>query len=319
MKQLIIFGTGVNWNRLKKVIDYGETEIIAFSDNNKEKWNRIIDGIKVIPPAEILRHSFDYIVIASQYYDEIKLQLSELGVEVEKVLSFLSGDILSFAGRETLSIYNAEVLRQERLVVNKMVRLKRSRLIDINDGDYVRFSALELAAHEIYSKNLEGNVAEVGVYQGAFARKLNSLFKDRLLYLLDTFEGFERNDILYEEKGHFSSPKNSAFSDTSIPRVLNNMKYPEQCIICKGHFPESAEEIEDIFVFVSLDADLYNPTYEGLKYFYPLLVKGGYIFVHDYNNDEYTGVKEAVRQFCEESSIGYVPVGDMCGTVIITK
>ncbi len=319
MKKLIIFGAGMNWNRLNKVLNYQNAEIIAFSDNDKEKWGRDINGIKVIPPAEISIQSFDYIVITSQYYNEIEVQLAKLGILRDKIISFLSGDLRLFTGEKILSIYDTEKLRQERLIINKMVNLDRRRLMDLDDGDYVRFSTLELMAFEIQSKGLKGNVAELGVYQGAFARKLNDLFKDRLLYLFDTFEGFEKKDIVREEKDRFSSPRDSAFSDTSISKVLKKMKYPEQCIIRKGYFPETAEGIHDNFVFVSLDADLYNPTYEGLKYFYPLLSKGGYIFVHDYNNDEYTGVKKAVRQFCKEEEIGYVPIGDMCGTVVIAK
>lgn len=45
--------------------------------------------------------------------------------------------------------------------------------------------------------------------------------------------------------------------------------------------------IEDSFCFVSLDMDLYKPTYEGLHYFYPRLNHGGYIFIHDCRNRGY--------------------------------
>jgi O-methyltransferase len=47
------------------------------------------------------------------------------------------------------------------------------------------------------------------------------------------------------------------------------MKYKENCIVRKGYFPETAEDLEDEFVFVSIDADLYEPIYNGLCYFYP--------------------------------------------------
>ena len=73
------------------------------------------------------------------------------------------------------------------------------------------------------------------------------------------------------------------------------------------------------FVFVSIDTDLYDPIYNGLLYFYPRLIKGGYIFVHDYNNDGYTGAKKAVQQFCKENQISFTPLPDSCGTAIIAK
>ena len=50
------------------------------------------------------------------------------------------------------------------------------------------------------------------------------------------------------------------------------MKFGDNCIVKRGVFPESAEGCtEERFAFVSIDADLYNPIYEGLNFFYPRL------------------------------------------------
>lgn len=78
------------------------------------------------------------------------------------------------------------------------------------------------------------------------------------------------------------------------------MQHPEQCIIRKGYFPESAINTDDNFVLVSLDTDLFAPIYEGLNFFYPRLVKGGCIFIHDFNNDSYKGARKAVELFCKK-------------------
>jgi len=181
--------------------------------------------------------------------------------------------------------------------------------------DFVRWSALELIAHEIYENNRMGAVAELGVFQGDFAKIINRAFPDRKLYLFDTFEGFSEKDIDVEKKMNVSSERHD-FSNTSIDIVLKKMAYPENIIIKKGYFPETAEGLEETFVFVSLDADLYEPLYNGLKYFYPRLANGGYIMIHDYNNIEYTGAKEAVKQFSQETGIPYFPLPDNCGSVV---
>jgi O-methyltransferase len=55
--------------------------------------------------------------------------------------------------------------------------------------------------------------------------------------------------------------------------------------------------IEDNFAFVSIDADLYKPIYDGLVYFYKNLSNGGYIFVHDFNNAYFSGSGKAVEKF----------------------
>ena len=98
----------------------------------------------------------------------------------------------------------------------------------------------------------------------------------------------------------------------------------------KGYFPESIaeEEKEKKFCLVSLDADLYNPTLEGLKFFYPRLESGGYIMIHEYNAivmvegkaQDFSGVKRAVKDFENQfGSIRYVPIADRNGTLVITK
>jgi O-methyltransferase len=97
------------------------------------------------------------------------------------------------------------------------------------------------------------------------------------------------------------------------------MTKKESCIVKKGFFPASAVGVEDQFSLVSLDVDLYQPIYDGLVYFYKRLSPGGYIFVHDYNNVVFRGVKEAVRKFSQEYGAAYLPISDIGGTAIICK
>ncbi|MBS1599317.1 MAG: methyltransferase [Bacteroidetes bacterium] len=196
--------------------------------------------------------------------------------------------------------------------------LERKRNIDKNYFDYVRLATLELISHEINTKKLKGNVAELGVYKGKFAKYINLYFSERSLYLFDTFEGFDTRDIEHEKKQNFSEGSQD-FSDTSIESVLKLMPFPKKCIPVPGFFPESANAINDHFVFVSLDADLYEPIYSGLQFFYPKLVSGGYIFIHDFNNDGYKGARKAVEQFCEEQKINFLPIPDFGGSAIISK
>jgi O-methyltransferase len=186
------------------------------------------------------------------------------------------------------------------------------------DHDYVRIQTLLLCSEEIKQKNAHGCIAEVGVYRGNFASKLNMVFPDRTLYLFDTFSGFDARDIGDGNETH-SSQFNLRFSDTSEEIVMHKMIFPEKCVIKKGYFPDTAIDIDEVFVFVSIDVDLFLPTINGLKYFYPRLSKGGYIFVHDFYNTEYLGVQKAVNKFCIENEINFTPIPDISGSVIITK
>lgn len=195
---------------------------------------------------------------------------------------------------------------------------QRKRDIDINYLDYIRLATLELVANEIHEKNLPGNVAEVGVYKGKFAKYINQYFPSKRLYLFDTFEGFDKKDVQTEKKLGFNDATQD-FSNTSVDLVLKNMPFPKQCVIKKGFFPETTAGIEDSFVFVSLDTDLYEPIYQGLIYFYPRMVKGGYIFVHDVNNESYKGAAKAVDEFSSQQGISFLPIPDSCGSVVFIK
>ncbi len=196
--------------------------------------------------------------------------------------------------------------------------LERKRDMDRNYMDYIRLSTLELLAHEINSANLKGNVAELGVYKGKFARYINQYFPARKLFLFDTFKGFSETDIASEIQHAYSTGEQD-FTNTSIEKVLGIMPHPKQCVIRAGFFPETAIGLEEEFVFVSIDTDLYEPIYKGLQYFYPRLTKGGYIFIHDYNNDGYKGAKQAVKNFCSENNVPYLPLPDSGGSAILMK
>jgi O-methyltransferase len=204
-------------------------------------------------------------------------------------------------------------------IIPQMVYIGRNRHKCVYEGnDYVRLSSLELVAFNLQEKGTEGNVAELGVYRGDFAKHINKLFPNRKLYLFDTFEGFDERNTKTEMDNLYSNA-NQDFSKTSVDLVLSKMQYRENVIIRKGFFPESAAGIEDKFVFVSIDADLFDPIYQGLIFFYEKMSKGGVIFVHDYNNFMYKGAKSAVEKFSEENNIPFFPLSDIAGSAVFLK
>jgi len=152
---------------------------------------------------------------------------------------------------------------------------------------------------------------------------INRAFPDRKLYLFDTFEGFNDSDFAKDKINGYIKNDTAQYSrkflDTNVDIVLQKMIHRENCIVRKGWFPETTEGLETTFVFVSLDADLFEPIYSGLCYFFPRLAKGGYIFVHDYNNARFMGTKNAVRKYCKENQIPFFPLSDVSGTAVIMK
>ncbi len=148
---------------------------------------------------------------------------------------------------------------------------------------------------------------------------LNSLFPQRTIRLFDTFEGFSPADIKTEANEGYSGAALGDFQDTSIDRVMARMPHPDRVSVHPGLFPDSLKGLEDQFAFVSLDVDLFEPTLAGLEYFYPRLSPGGFIFIHDYNNKRYSGVRHAVDSFLTKGQIPAFPLPDFAGTLVVLK
>lgn len=161
-------------------------------------------------------------------------------------------------------------------------------------------------------------VAEAGVFQGDFAKIINLNYNKKKLYLFDTFEGFSEKDIIYERENGLSQAEVGDYNLTSEDLVIKKMSFPENCIIKKGFFPDSANGIKDKFCFVNLDLDLYKPTMTGLLWFKDKMVKTGCILVHDYFAENFTGVREAVDEFlCMNDQLYKLPIGDGISIAIV--
>jgi hypothetical protein len=62
----------------------------------------------------------------------------------------------------------------------------------------------------------------------------------------------------------------------------------------KGWIPQRFSEVENKkFQFVHIDVDLYQPTYDSLKFFFHRLIDGGVIVCESYNMSELPGANKA--------------------------
>lgn len=144
-------------------------------------------------------------------------------------------------------------------------------------------------------RDTSGACAEVGVFQGDTARIINQAFADRKLYLFDTFSGFDERDVGDGKESGIFRGRKQGLSGYIRRACIRKKKYPNQCIIKKGYFPETAEGIEETFAFVRLDVDMYKPTKAGLEWFGKRMEKGGILISHDYYTESYSGVAQAIR------------------------
>ena len=186
-----------------------------------------------------------------------------------------------------------------------------------NAADTARFWFFCLTFDQIVKEGLRGDFAELGVYRGhtssllaIMARRLGST-----AYLLDTFEGFDKADL----KG-IDAWITMGFADTSLEAVRalvgdRNVRF------IPGHFPSSAAQLppDASYCLVHLDCDLYAPMAAALEYFYPRLVPGGFLIVHDYSSLHWDGAERAVHEYFADKAESVVPLPDSAGSAVIRK
>jgi hypothetical protein len=155
------------------------------------------------------------------------------------------------------------------------------------------------------TKDIDGDVAEVGVYEGGTASVIyDAMNPNKHLYLFDSFESGFVGAGEYDPEwirslqgagnlGTFS-PLNTSYSE-----IVKYFQRHSNVTITKGSFPQSENGLlkDKKFSFVHLDVDIYLPTKESLEFFYPKMSKGGVIISHDYFHSNLQGVKKAMDDF----------------------
>ena len=280
MKDVVIWGTGQGGRMIANLL-HGDITVRAYCDSDENKWGGTLDGIPVVAPDALPALAPDAVFI---------------------------------------SMLNKDACASVRMRLEALnVRARVVTAPELRQTFDLRLAALKMIAREVRERNIGGALAELGVYRGAFAAEMNRLFPDRSLYLFDTFSGFDLRDVAVEGERKFSRAETGNFADTSVEAVRERLPFPDMAVFKAGYFPETAAGIDDTFAVVSLDADLYKPLYDGLRFFYPLMARGGYIIIHDYNNSRFAGAKQTVREFCEENQVFVFPLPDLHGTGIIVR
>jgi O-methyltransferase len=165
---------------------------------------------------------------------------------------------------------------------------------------------------------IEGAFAELGVYKGITAKVIHFMDTNRRFYLFDTFDGFDPRDLKNEFQNE-SKFDPSNFSDTNITQVRDYISGNDNIIFREGYFPDTARDLgKERFALVHLDADLYTPTLEALKFFYPRMSPGGVIIIHDYNHT-WDGITKAVNVFVKNIPESIIEVMDWQGSVMIVR
>ncbi len=339
MYKLLIWGTGKRANDYMKGKYFEENIIEGFVDSVCK--TEPFYGYPVFEPQEAysISKEVDYIVIANTYYEDIYKMLRENNVPKEKIVftdSIYAQPCINndeVVKRISKKLYKKMEIQSSKCMIgmNEKDKLDNRRIIGTEGfdekeymTDYFRYRTFEFIADELIDNKIAGKVAEVGVFRGTFAKLINEKFKDREIFLFDTFDGFNEEEIIGEmQSGRCDEIFRDRYKETSEDVVLSKLKYPEKCTIFKGSFPDTVTEKvrKSEFAFISLDVDLEESTYLGIQFFYPRIVSGGVLYIHDYNSSHLSGVKKAVERYEEDNHIVLkkIPLADQSGTLVVIK
>lgn len=153
-------------------------------------------------------------------------------------------------------------------------------------------------------KNIDvnrGNLCDIGCWKGLSTYQIASHIKrvrgKATLHVFDSFEGLSKvgtYDILNDKNNMDISERFIGTLDT----VKENLKEFDFIKYHKGWIPDKFSDVKDeVFSFVHIDVDLYQPTLDSLEFFYPRLIKNGIIVFDDYGCCSFPGAKKAIDNY----------------------
>ncbi len=163
--------------------------------------------------------------------------------------------------------------------------------------------------------DLLGHTVECGVLFGHSSHLICSAFKhqhDSRHFIFDSFEGLSlpvEKDFPIDATSFKWKRGDLTVSQEEVRRNLlsfTNIEY------LKGWIPTRFKEVNELhFSFAHIDVDLYEPTVESVRFFYPRLLSGGILLCDDYGYDTCPGARAAVDEVARELnfSVIHLPTG----------
>lgn len=276
MEKYVVFGVGSSASGVFALLISRNQQVIAFADNNKDKQGSTIFGLPIVSPEQLQQMEFSKIVIASQYFSEIKQQLLELEIPSEKVsehLFLLNKDLLSLPkNSHPFSIGEKPAFAPENTYRKEI------------------FETLFLSVEQTFYAAVDGDIAEFGCgsRQSSFVladavKNCNKHYRgflkyhglaEKQLHLFDDFENMmvtdNRHDHCSKNVNTFASSEAicSAATTYQLTDVLSYWLDFAQFQIYKGWFSETLIKIpkDKRFSLVHLGCDLWEATDNILDY-----------------------------------------------------
>lgn len=162
MKRVIVFGTGKGYIQLKSFF-LSDVEVIAFCDNDSQKWNCEFENIIILNPKDIQKYDFDYLIIASIYYKEIEKQLQMIGIDNHRIISGYS--------QEGIDISNVDIFDENKEIEYTIdglnIKLNMKHMLPIYQEKFCYYDKINSYLAEVsYNGGSNGIIIDIGANVG---------------------------------------------------------------------------------------------------------------------------------------------------------
>ena len=162
---------------------------------------------------------------------------------------------------------------------------------------------------------VEGDTAECGVYRGAGSYLIcagNAVSRmPRTHHAFDSFEG------LSEPSNKDGSHWRTGDLATPIEIVRSALSCFKRVSLHKGWIPKCLDEVASgSFAFVHVDVDLYQPTLDSVRFFYPRMSRHAILVCDDYGFTTCPGATKACEEALEGKPERFVSLPDGGGFFI---
>jgi O-methyltransferase len=154
-----------------------------------------------------------------------------------------------------------------------------------------------VVAKFILDLEVDGPIVECGAFKGGSTAQLSVIAKktNRKLYVCDSFQGLPAPSLAQESKVKvFNDSRTHTFQEgdyaATIEEVRSNVAkygYIDVCEFIPGFFDKTLLKLNVDPAVVVLDVDLISSARDCLKYLWPQLKKGGYVFTHEAESEIY--------------------------------
>ena len=151
---------------------------------------------------------------------------------------------------------------------------------------------------------------------------LQALGSSKRLFACDSFEGFDREELLAERRSGGTTAPDGAFTSTSLDYFRSKLRalhVDDVVTAVPGYFETSLPTLAGPFSLAFVDCDLRESMTFCAETLWPRLVSGGRLMFDDYDNAQFPSATQAIDEFVVRHAAGIAGHGMLRKLYSVTR